>query len=121
MAQGTCRQLRKTVGGMMKKTIAIIVLCMALGAGALLLGAMAMKQEYRAELISEMNKRELHYDADDWFVLIDRKTGLCGVYKACAPIEHTFLDEVPAAGLYKACELNIAWDVPEWTPVLVRD
>lgn len=105
----------------MKKALGIYWMCMLLGMAALFLGASIEKQQMEDKQIEEMNARELHYDADDWFILIDRKTGLCGVYKACTPIEHSYLDEVPAAGLYKAEELDIAWDVPEWTPVLVRD
>lgn len=49
----------------MKKTIAIIFVCVLLGAISMLLGAEVVTRETQ---IKEMDARELHYDADNWFI-----------------------------------------------------
>lgn len=42
----------------------------------------------RAEKEAEMDARELQYDADGGFIMIDMQEGLMGVYKAVRPVRH---------------------------------
>ena len=42
----------------------------------------------RFEAIEEMNSKELHYDADGYFLMIDTENGLIGIYDAIKPLKH---------------------------------
>ena len=42
--------------------------------------------------IADMNARELHYDADGWFILVNRECDLVGVYMADMPVTHFYMD-----------------------------
>lgn len=73
----------------MKKTIAIIFVCVLLGAISMLLGAEVVTRETQ---IKEMDARELHYDADNWFIIVDKDKGLIGIYFADLPVAHIKAD-----------------------------
>ena len=42
--------------------------------------------------IRQMDAKELHYDANDWFIMIDKSEGLVGVYYGTKPIQHIWTD-----------------------------
>ena len=78
-----------------------------------------------------MNQRELWYDANDWFIMVETNEGLLGVYYATYPVEHVPCD-VPyfwGGGSYvitwgelqEMVYANVSADVPEWTPVLIYE
>lgn len=41
-----------------------------------------------------LDSNELHYDADDLFILADEKTGLIGVYDGVKPIHYFYSKEL---------------------------
>lgn len=43
--------------------------------------------------IENMNRQELHYDADGPFIMLNRATGLLGYYEGCTPIHHEWVDD----------------------------
>lgn len=43
--------------------------------------------------IDEMDRAELHYDADDYFMMVDRENMLIGFYDAATPINHIWIDD----------------------------
>lgn len=57
----------------------------------------------RAAKCEDMDKRELHYDADDDFILIDTQEGLMGVYHGCDPLKHFWVKDLRRVkpGLYQ--------------------
>ena len=59
--------------------------------------------------IKEMDREEVHYDADDWFIMVDKENGLIGVYDGIKPVIHFFCDTS-----------NIPYDISE-IPILVID
>lgn len=59
--------------------------------------------------IKEMDREELHYDADDWFIMVDKEKGLIGIYDGTEPVFHLFCDTS-----------NIPCDLTE-IPILVID
>lgn len=108
--------------------VLILVTCLYLGG--------AVRQYNRRQAVIEaMNRQELHYDADDYFVMIDTGNGLIGLYRAITPLKHyncTVQQEVTTPRVRTVAEienlgLNIAADdladiyrtVPDWTPVLI--
>ena len=77
-----------------------------------------------------MDKRELWYDADDWFIMIESKSGLVGVYYADRPVEHASCRTAFSWNDEEECVTtwgdikdqvygNIYTSIPDWTPVLV--
>ena len=46
--------------------------------------------ERQDKTIEEMNAQELHYDADDYFLMVDRTAGLIGFYDGITPMRHTY-------------------------------
>lgn len=44
---------------------------------------------------------ELHYDADDWFIIADANTGLVGIYKGVKPVHYFYCDELLESNLDK--------------------
>ncbi len=56
-----------------------------------LLQAPGYHHKHRA--IEEMNRQELHYDADGHFIMLDRTTGLLGFYNGCDPLEHEWIKD----------------------------
>lgn len=88
------------------------------------------------EDIEEMNKMELHYDADDYFIMVNATDGFLGVYKATTPLKH-FKCKIEGEAqvdflVIKVTELteqnvtlrkqDLTWildNCPEWTPVLI--
>lgn len=88
------------------------------------------------EAVEEMNKMELHYDADDYFIMVNESEGLLGVYKATTPIRHfrckvaddeqvDFLVVEVTALTQCGVTLrrqDLTWildNCPDWTPVLI--
>ena len=96
--------------------------------------------------IQEMNRQELHYDADGYFLMLNSKSGLLGIYEATEPIRHVWVNnqfpEGIADGVYlshytqnglflttqSSCvyendpfvlTLENSIEIPEGTPVLV--
>lgn len=65
--------------------ITMLILTLALGFG-LALGYTKTKH------IKEMDANELHYDADSWFIMVDKEHNLIGVYYATDPIFHEYCD-----------------------------
>lgn len=64
----------------------------------LLMGAMFVLlaiafELHRSDCIREMNAKELHYDANDWFILINKSEGLIGIYDGTEPIQHIWVNE----------------------------
>ena len=59
--------------------------------------------------IKEMDREEVHYDADDWFIMVDKENGLIGIYDGIEPVFHFFCDTS-----------NIPCDLTE-IPILVID
>lgn len=84
------------------KLIAIlIILSIAVG------WALLSEAWERAAKAEAMDRRELHYDADDDFILIDTQEGLMGVYHGCDPLTHFWGDfRKIKPGVYEAapCE-----------------
>lgn len=39
-------------------------------------------------LFNQMDAEELHYDADDWFIMVDKTNDIIGIYKGATPIHH---------------------------------
>ena len=58
----------------------------------------------------QMDERELWYDADDWFVLIDCEDGVLGVYNGNTPIEKApcFINTYKY-DLGHGCEVSTTW------------
>ena len=58
---------------------------------------------WRAEKEAGMDARELHYDADGGFIMIDMQEGLMGVYNAVKPMWHIWKKKLKrlAPGVYK--------------------
>ena len=56
--------------------------------------------------IQNMNRQELHYDADGYFLMLNTKTGLLGFYDGTEPVRHLWVnDQIPAGiqeGVYAA-------------------
>lgn len=52
------------------------------------------EQEEKANAIFGMDARELHYDANDWFIMIDTADGHIGIYNAEIPYKHIFVDDL---------------------------
>ena len=48
----------------------------------------------RAEKEERMDRRELHYDADGEFIMIDTQDGLMGVYDAVKPVRHIWKERL---------------------------
>lgn len=63
--------------------------------------------ERQDKTIEEMNAQELHYDADDYFLMVDRTAGLIGFYDGITPLRHTYtsgysgMSNIPC-GVYEA-------------------
>ena len=57
----------------------------------------------RADKEARMDERELHYDADGGFVMIDMQEGLMGVYYAVKPARHIWKKKLKrlTPGVYK--------------------
>ena len=95
--------------------------------------------EYVPNSIEIMDKRELWYDADDWFILIETGENLIGIYQGTIPVEHGFCivsDEfwksVVETDIFEQvvttwgdckdyADCHIQTDVPDWTPVLIYE
>ena len=52
------------------------------------------EERQEKESIKRMDARELHYDANDWFILIDTSDGHIGIYNAEIPVKHIFVDDL---------------------------
>lgn len=79
--------MRKRIKENLYKLIGIlIILSIAVG------WALLSEAWERAAKAEEMDRRELHYDADDDFILIDTQEGLMGVYHGCDPLNHFWGD-----------------------------
>lgn len=65
--------------------------------------AYGMREYHRAVEEARMDSRELRYDADDLFILIDTGEGLMGVYRAVKPLRHIWQERLKRIkpGLYK--------------------
>lgn len=75
--------MRKRIKENLYKLIGIlIILSIAVG------WALLSEAWERAAKAEAMDRRELHYDADDDFILIDTQEGLMGVYHGCDPLNH---------------------------------
>lgn len=48
------------------------------------------RQKREAE--QRMDARELHYDANSWFILIDKSEGMIGIYDGTKPVQHIWVD-----------------------------
>ena len=63
------------------------------------------------EAIEEMNRVELHYDADGYFLMIDTENGLLGMYNATKPLKHypcTVMVEITMPGVvWKVTDLEL--------------
>ena len=46
----------------------------------------------RREAEQSMDARELHYDANSWFILIDKSEGLIGIYDGTKPVQYIWVD-----------------------------
>ena len=44
--------------------------------------------------VSEMNRKELHYDANSWFFMYDTDSGLFGIYDGCEPVRHIYISDL---------------------------
>lgn len=42
----------------------------------------------------ELDRLEVHYDADDLFVIADKRTGLVGIYYGVKPIHYFYSDDM---------------------------
>lgn len=65
--------------------ITLLILTLGLGIG-LGIGYKKTKQ------IQDMDKNELHYDATDWFIMVDKEHNLVGLYHGTEPIFHEYCD-----------------------------
>ena len=56
------------------------------------------------KITAEMDKRELNYDADGWFIMVDKDNDLVGVYYATKPIFYQYgvSDEFESKGVLDA-------------------
>ena len=60
-----------------------------------------------AAVVRKMNERELHYDADDYFLLVDQEHQCMGFYYGSIPLKHVgYKGQVPD-GVYEA---EIIWN-----------
>ena len=60
------------------------------------LAAYGMRQLQRELQKGDMDRRELQYDADDDFVMIDTQNALMGVYHATRPLRHSWKERLRA-------------------------
>ena len=71
----------------------------------LLLAFMNMLITY--SYVADMNRQELHYDADDYFLLVDQEHQCMGFYYGSIPLKHVgYKGQVPD-GVYEA---EIIWN-----------
>lgn len=66
----------------------------------LILAAAAYSKQQR--WLKEMDAREVHYDADDYFLMIDAKKGIAGFYYAAHPLTHMRIRIDAPDGVYDA-------------------
>lgn len=87
-----------------------ILFCVALLAALIGIAGCKMMEariERQDKTIEEMNAQELHYDADDYFLMVDRTAGLIGFYDGITPLRHTYtsgysgMSNIPC-GVYEA-------------------
>lgn len=71
----------------MKKKVKCVLLLTALVIG---LGCGIRYNHLKA--IEEMDRNELHYDADGWFLMVNKGKNLVGLYYATEPVMHKFCD-----------------------------
>ena len=95
--------------------------------------------KYVPNSIEIMNKRELWYDANDWFIMIETNEDLLGIYQGITPVEHVFCavsDDIwkivvetdimeQIVTTWGECkdyvDCYIQTDVPDWTPVVIYE
>lgn len=63
----------------------MFVIVVALAVAVLVVGR-------KAQFVDKMNAKELHYDADGWFIMVDKEHDLVGIYWATEPVRHIQLD-----------------------------
>ena len=56
--------------------------------------AYGLRALQRSMQTDDMDRRELQYDADDDFVMIDTQNALIGVYHATRPLRHAWKDRL---------------------------
>lgn len=66
----------------------------------LLLAFMNMLITY--SYVADMNRQELHYDADDYFLMVDQEHHIMGFYNGCTPLKHMGCSQKMPEGVYDA-------------------
>lgn len=66
----------------------------------LILAAAAYSRQQR--WLKEMDAREVHYDADDYFLMIDATNGIAGFYYCAHPLTHMRIRTDALDGVYDA-------------------
>lgn len=56
----------------------------------------------RRDIERQMDKQELHYDADNYFLMLDATHGLAGFYYATTPLAHMRIKTEALNGVYDA-------------------
>ena len=92
----------------------------------------AVRQYNRQQAdIEEMNKTELHYDADGYFVMVNTAAEIVGVYDAVTPLNHYKCTVIQPAVTRQVCKVSelakygvtvpteLFDTVPAETPVLI--
>ncbi len=74
----------------MRKRNLLLILAMLLLVFCLV---QALGHQHKHRVIEEMNRQELHYDADGYFIMLDRTTGLLGFYNCCDPLGHEWVKD----------------------------
>ena len=81
------------------KTIVVLAIVMVV---LIMFNLIYSRTAKEATDIAMMNKRELHYDADGPFIMIDIKHDLIGFYRATLPVYHNRFKEEIEPGIYTA-------------------
>lgn len=79
----------------LKVTFDLILIMILLAEIMVIAGGKAMEAriERQDKAIEEMNATELHYDADDYFMMVDKGGYLIGFYDAATPLRHIYVTE----------------------------
>ena len=71
--------------------VVLALILLACFVGITYMKGMEAQFEYKDSAIDEMDRAELHYDADDYFMMVDKENSLIGFYDGAMPINHTWV------------------------------
>lgn len=85
-----------------KEDIKVILCIMAVIVAICLIGAVGEYTDNLRSAEKRMDAWELHFDADDYFLMMDATNGLTGFYYATSPLKHMKIRTDAPNGTYEA-------------------